>query len=30
MGQDTMVIDAAEEIWKFVSRFRRADAPPLR
>jgi hypothetical protein len=30
MGPDTEVIDAAEEIWKFVSRFRRADAPPLR
>ena len=30
MGQDPAVIDAAEEIWKFVSRFRRADAPPLR
>ena len=30
MGQDTTVIDAAEEIWKFVSRFRRPDAPPLR
>ena len=30
MGPDTTVIDAAEEIWKFVSRFRRADAPPLR
>ncbi len=30
MGPDTTVIDAAEEIWKFVSRFRRPDAPPLR
>ena len=30
MGPDTTVIDAAEEIWKFVSRFRRLDAPPLR
>ncbi|HEU5195339.1 MAG TPA: alpha/beta fold hydrolase [Methylomirabilota bacterium] len=30
MGPDTDVIDAAEEIWKFVSRFRRPDAPPLR
>ncbi|HTO13406.1 MAG TPA: alpha/beta fold hydrolase [Candidatus Binatia bacterium] len=30
MGQDTVIIDAAEEIWKFVSRFRRPDAPPLR
>jgi polyhydroxybutyrate depolymerase len=30
MGPDTTVIDAAEEIWKFVSRFRRPEAPPLR
>ena len=30
MGPDTEVIDAAEETWKFVSRFRRPDAPPLR
>jgi polyhydroxybutyrate depolymerase len=30
MGPDTTVIDAAEEIWKFVARFRRPDAPPLR
>ena len=30
MGPDTTVIDAAEEIWKFVSRFSRPDAPPLR
>jgi len=30
MGPDTTVIDAAEEIWRFVSRFRRAEAPPLR
>jgi len=30
MGPDTTVIDAAEEIWKFVSRFRRPDAPLLR
>jgi len=30
MGADTTVINAAEEIWKFVSRFRRPDAPPLR
>jgi polyhydroxybutyrate depolymerase len=30
MGPDTTVIDAAEEIWRFVSPFRRPDAPPLR
>jgi polyhydroxybutyrate depolymerase len=30
MGPDTKVIDAAAEVWKFVSRFRRPDAPPLR
>jgi polyhydroxybutyrate depolymerase len=30
MGPDTTVIDAAEEIWTFVSRFRRPDAPLLR
>ena len=30
MGPETTVIAAAEEVWRFVSRFRRADAPPLR
>jgi poly(3-hydroxybutyrate) depolymerase len=30
MGPDTKVIDAATEVWKFVSPFRRPDAPPLR
>jgi polyhydroxybutyrate depolymerase len=30
MGPDTTVIDAAEEVWRFVSGFRRPDAPPLR
>ncbi|HET7343176.1 MAG TPA: hypothetical protein VFL90_17045, partial [Methylomirabilota bacterium] len=30
MGPDTTVIDAAEEIWRFVARFRRTDAPLLR
>ena len=30
MGPDTTVIGAAEEAWRFVSRFRRPDAPPLR
>jgi polyhydroxybutyrate depolymerase len=30
MGPDTTVIDAAEEIWRFVRRFTRPDAPPLR
>jgi len=30
MGPDTTVIDAAEEVWRFVARFRRPDAPPLR
>lgn len=28
MGPDTTVIDAAAELWRFVSRFRRPDAPP--
>jgi polyhydroxybutyrate depolymerase len=30
MGPDTTVLDAAEEVWRFVARFRRPDAPPLR
>jgi len=30
MGPDTTVLDAAEEIWRFVQRFSRPDAPPLR
>lgn len=30
MGPDTTVIDAAEEVWKFVARFKRPDAPSLR
>jgi len=29
MGPYTDVIDAAEEAWRFLRRFRRADAPPL-
>ena len=27
MGPETVTIDAALEVWRFVSRFRRADAP---
>ena len=30
MGPDTTVIDAAEEAWRFLSLFRRPDAPALR
>ncbi len=30
MGPDTNVISAAEEAWRFLSRFRRDGAPPLR
>jgi polyhydroxybutyrate depolymerase len=30
MGPDTTVIDVAEELWRFVRRFSRPDAPPLR
>lgn len=30
MGPDTTVLDAAEEAWRFLARFRRADAPALR
>jgi len=29
MGPETVVIDAALEVWRFVSRFRRPDAPAL-
>ena len=29
MGPETVVIDAALEVWRFVSRFRRPDAPSL-
>ena len=29
MGPETVVIDAAFEVWRFVSRFRRPDAPAL-
>jgi polyhydroxybutyrate depolymerase len=29
MGPETVVIDAALEVWRFVSRFRRQDAPAL-
>jgi polyhydroxybutyrate depolymerase len=29
MGPETHVIDAAEEVWRFVRAFTRADAPPL-
>jgi polyhydroxybutyrate depolymerase len=28
MGPETVTIDAALEVWRFVSRFRRSDAPP--
>jgi poly(3-hydroxybutyrate) depolymerase len=27
MGPETVTIDAALEVWRFVSRFRRSDAP---
>jgi polyhydroxybutyrate depolymerase len=30
MGADTTVLDAAEEVWRFVARFRRPEAPALR
>jgi polyhydroxybutyrate depolymerase len=30
MGPETHVIDAAEEVWRFVRSFTRPDAPPLR
>jgi len=30
MGPETTVISAAEEVWRFVSRFRRPEAPALR
>jgi polyhydroxybutyrate depolymerase len=30
IGPETRVIDAAEEVWRFLSRFSRPDAPPLR
>ena len=30
MGPDTTVLDAAEEIWRFMQRFSRPAAPPLR
>lgn len=30
MGPDTTVLDAAEEVWRFVARFRHPDAPALR
>jgi polyhydroxybutyrate depolymerase len=30
LGPDTTVISAAEEAWRFPSRFRRGDAPPLK
>ncbi len=30
MGPETHVIDAAEEVWRFVRGFSRPDAPPLR
>jgi len=30
MGPETHVIDAAEEVWRFVRGFSRLDAPPLR
>jgi polyhydroxybutyrate depolymerase len=29
VGPETTVIDAAAEVWRFLSRFRRAAAPPL-
>ena len=29
LGPDTDLIDAAAEIWKFLKRFTRPDAPPL-
>jgi poly(3-hydroxybutyrate) depolymerase len=29
IGPETTVIDAASEVWRFLSRFRRADAPQL-
>jgi poly(3-hydroxybutyrate) depolymerase len=30
LGPDTAVLDAATEVWRFLARFRRPDAPPLR
>ncbi|MBI3106520.1 MAG: hypothetical protein HYY95_13290 [Candidatus Rokubacteria bacterium] len=29
MGRDTSVISAAEEVWRFLRRWRRPEAPPL-
>ena len=29
MGPETRVIEAAEEVWRFVRGFSRPDAPPL-
>lgn len=29
LGPDTELIDAADEVWRFLKRFRRPDAPPL-
>jgi hypothetical protein len=30
MGSESATIDAALEVWRFVSRFRRPDAPALK